>query len=28
LYAQARVNRKKCQPQMHNLEELMDKVLG
>ena len=27
LYAQARINRKKCQPQMHNLEELMNRVL-
>lgn len=27
LYAQARINRKKCQPQMHKLEELMNRVL-
>lgn len=27
LYFQARINRKKCQPQMHNLEQLMQKML-
>ena len=27
LYFQARINRKKCAPQMYNLEELMNRVL-
>lgn len=27
LYFQARINRKKCAPQMYKLEELMDKIL-
>ena len=27
LYFQARINRKKCQPQMHNLDALINKVL-
>ena len=27
LYFQARINRKKCQPQMHKLDELMDRVV-
>ena len=27
LYAQARINRKKCQPQMHKLEELTNRIL-
>lgn len=27
LYVQARINRKKCAPQMYNLEALMDKIL-
>jgi len=27
LYIQARINRKKCLPQMENLEQLMNKVL-
>ena len=28
LYVQARINRKKCQPQMHNLEDLMKKIIS
>ena len=28
LYFQARINRKKCQPQMHELEKLMKRVVG
>lgn len=28
LYFQARINRKKCQPQMHKLDALMDRVIG
>jgi hypothetical protein len=27
LYFQARINRKKCQPQMHKLEELTNRIL-
>ena len=27
LYFQARINRKKCQPQMRNLEELLEKII-
>ena len=27
LYFQARINRKKCQPQMHKLEELMNRIV-
>lgn len=27
LYFQARINRKKCQPQMHNLKDLMERVI-
>jgi len=27
LYAQARINRKKCEPQMYKLEELMNRVI-
>lgn len=27
LYAQARINRKKCEPQMHQLEALMNRIL-
>lgn len=28
LYAQARINRKKCQPQMRNLQELMQRIIA
>ena len=27
LYTQARINRKKCAPQMYKLEDLMNKIL-